>query len=142
MTPQFESYAQSMTDETDLVTVYRSADTNAEEDATAIREILLKEGFHPYLAGDDAPDVVTGTYEVRVPRAEAESAEAAIGDRAITDDPEPADPSHELDMVTVASTDGTTGEMEATAIKSILDANGINSMIIGNPVLPSVGFEV
>src|SRR5258707_15027548 len=83
MTPQFESYAQGMMDETDLVTVYRSADTNAEEDATAVRDILLKGGFHPYLVGDDAPDVVTGTYEVRVPRAEVESAEAALGGPAI-----------------------------------------------------------
>ncbi len=117
------SYAQSMTDETDLITVYRSADSNAEQDANAILDLLLKGGFNAVVLGDKAPEVLEGTFEVKVPRAEGEAAEALIGQRATADDPEPIDASHDLDLVTVASTDGTTGEMEAMAIQSVLDAN-------------------
>ena len=132
-----------MTDETELVTVYRSADSNAGEDAKAIQELLLKGGFDARLFGDDSPGVVEGAYEVRVPQAEGEAAEALIGERATADDPiVPVDPSHYLDLVTVAMTDGTTGEMEAMAIKSVLDANEIDSVIVGNSTLPTMGFEV
>jgi hypothetical protein len=142
MATQLESYAQSMPEDTEWITVYRSADTNAEEDAAAIHDLLLKGGFNAKLLSDKAEQVVEGTFEVRVPRAEVNAAEALIGDRATADDPEPIDDSHDLDLVTVASTDGTTGEMEAMAIKSILDANGIDSLIVGTATIPSVGFEV
>ncbi|HYZ84890.1 MAG TPA: hypothetical protein VE621_10820 [Bryobacteraceae bacterium] len=54
----------------------------------------------------------------------------------------PVDASHDLDMVTIASTDGATAELQATAIKSILDANDIESMIVGSTTLPNLGFEV
>ena len=131
-----------MIDETDLITVYRSADSNASEDAKTIQELLMKGGFEARLFGDNAPGVVEGTYEVRVPRAEGDAAEALIADRATADDPIPVDPSHDLDLVTVAMTDGTTGEMEAMAIQSVLDANEIDSVIVGTPTLPSMGFEV
>jgi hypothetical protein len=131
-----------MTDETDLITVYRSADTNADEDAKTIQDLLLKGGFNARLFGDNAVGVVEGTYEVRVPQVEAEAAEALIGERATADDPEPVDPSHDLDLVTVATTDGTTGEMEATAIQSVLTANDIDSVIVGTSTLPTMGFEV
>ena len=138
-----ESYALSMTDETELITVYRSADSNAGEDAKAIQDLLLKGGFDARLLGDDSPGVVEGAYEVRVPQAEGEAAEALIGERATADDPiVPVDPSHYLDLVTVAMTDGTTGEMEAMSIKSVLDANQIDSVIVGNSTLPTMGFEV
>jgi hypothetical protein len=147
MAPQIESYAHSMPEEADLITVYRSADSNADEDSATILELLLKGGFNARVFGDDAPGVVSGTYEVRVPHAEAEAAEDLIGERATEDDPkpvdaEPADLSHDLDLVTVATTDGTTGELEAMAIKSVLDASGIESVIVGTQTLPTTGFEV
>lgn len=131
-----------MTGETELTTVYRSADSNAEQDALAIQDLLLKGGFNPEVFNDNTPGVVEGTYEVRVPRVEAMAAESLIGSRATADDPEPGDPTEHLDPVTVASTDGTTGEMEATAIKSMLDANDIPSLVVGNTQFPSLGFEV
>ena len=131
-----------MIDETDLITVYRSADSNAGQDAKAIQDLLVKGGFDARLFGDNALEVVEGTYEVRVPQAEGEAAEALIADGAMADNPEPVDPSHDLDLVTVAMTDGTTGEMEAMAIQSVLDANEIDSVIVGNSVLPTMGFEV
>ena len=112
-----EGYAQSMTDETDLITVYRSADSDAGQEAKAIQELLMKGGFDARLFGDNATGVVEGAYEVRVPRAERESAEALIDEHGTEDRPVAVDPSHDLDLVTVAMTDGTTGEMEALAIQ-------------------------
>lgn len=137
-----EGYAQSMTDETDLITVYRSADSDAGQEAKAIQELLMKGGFDARLFGDNATGVVEGAYEVRVPRAERESAEALIDEHGTEDRPVSVDPSHDLDLVTVAMTDGTTGEMEAMAIQSVLDANEIESVIVGNSTLPTMGFEV
>jgi hypothetical protein len=131
-----------MTGETELTTVYRSADSNAEQDALAIQDLLLKGGFNPEIFNDSTPGVVEGTYEVRVPQVEVMAAESLIGNRATADDPEPGDPTEHLDLVTVASTDGTTGEMEARSIKSMLDANNIPSVIVGNATLPNLGFEV
>jgi hypothetical protein len=125
-----------------LITVYRSADSNADEDAKTIHELLVKGGFDARLFGDNALEVVEGSYEVRVPRAQGEAAERLIAERATADDPIPVDPSHDLDLVTVAMTDGTTGEMEAMAIQSVLDANEIDSVIVGNSTLPNMGFEV
>jgi hypothetical protein len=131
-----------MTGKDELITVYRSADNNAEQDALAIQDRLQRAGFHPEIFDDSSPGVVEGAYEVRVPRSEVPGAEEVIGDRAVMDDPEPGDPTHSLDLVTVARTDGTTAEMEATAIKGILDANGIPAVIVGNSTLPNFGFEV
>ena len=76
-----------MIDETDLITVYRSADSNAGQDAKAIQELLMKGGFDARLFGDDAPEVVAGSFEVRVPRAEGEAAEVLIAGGATAVDP-------------------------------------------------------
>lgn len=58
------------------------------------------------------------------------------------DDSSYADASHNADLVTVASTDGASAEMQATAMKSILSAYGIESLVIGSTTLPNLGFEV
>ena len=130
-----------MTGATDSITVYRSGDMNAEEDATTVRDALLARGLHPEIVGDDTPGVVEGTFEVRVPRVELNPAEAIVADLPIEDQELP-DTSRELDLVPVAHTDGATGEMEAISIKSILESNGITAVIIGNSTLPNLGFEV
>lgn len=54
----------------------------------------------------------------------------------------PEDASHDLDLVTVARMDGATGEMQATAIKSILQAYEIDAVVVGSSTLPNLGFEV
>jgi hypothetical protein len=36
----------------------------------------------------------------------------------------------------------TVGEVEATGVKSILEANGIDCVVVGDSVLPNLGFEV
>jgi hypothetical protein len=52
------------------------------------------------------------------------------------------DPSHDLDMVTIAELQGATGEMEAMGIQSILDANGISAVLVGSSTLPNLNFAV
>lgn len=36
----------------------------------------------------------------------------------------------------------TVGEVEATGLKAILEANGIDCVVVGDSVLPNFGFEV
>jgi hypothetical protein len=127
--------------ETDLVIVYRSADMDAEEDATAVRNLLIKNGLNPQLFDDRSPGVVEGTWEVRVSASEAAQAEALVS-AVNEDDFDRVDPSHDLDMVTIAEAQGTTGEMEAIGIQSILDANGISAVLVGSSTLPVLSFTV
>lgn len=58
-------------------------------------------------------------------------------------DPEQdVDPSAELDEVTVFSSSNHDAEMEATAIQSMLRSNGIEAMVVGSSVIPSLEFQV
>lgn len=59
-----------------------------------------------------------------------------------SDEIEQVDASHDLDLVTVAKTDGASAELQALAIKSILDANGIEALVNGSSTLPNLGYEV
>src|SRR6266540_2348361 len=131
-----------MTEQTEYVTVFRSADEDADEQASAVCDLLRDAAFHPELLDDDAPGVVEGSYEVRVPANEAAEAQALVDRNRVEDDVEDVDPSHDLDLVTVARTDGTTAELEATNIHQILEASGIDAVIVGAASMPNLGFEV
>jgi hypothetical protein len=125
----------------ELVTVFRSAEHSAESEAIQVRDFLLEEGISAELFDDKAPGVPTGAYEVRVPAPDAQHAEELIADRETT----PEDRrygSHEFDLVTAFSSNAHNSEMEATAIHSILEANGIPSLIVGASVYPNLPFEV
>jgi hypothetical protein len=52
------------------------------------------------------------------------------------------DTSHELDMVTLFSSSNTDAEMECTAIHSVLEAEGIPSIVIGASTIPVLEFQV
>jgi hypothetical protein len=52
------------------------------------------------------------------------------------------DISHELDMVPVFSSSNHDGEMEAMNVHGILEANGIEAMLIGPSTIPSLEFQV
>jgi hypothetical protein len=130
-----------MTDPSKLITVFRSAEPDAAEEVVEIEALLEEEGLHPVVVTDENPGVVAGSFEVQVPPDESARADQAIASSPVVDG-EPGDPTHDLDLVTVERTDGTTGEMEATAIKSILDSSGINSFVIGAASIPTLGFEV
>ncbi len=52
------------------------------------------------------------------------------------------DVSHDLDMVTLFSSSNHDAEMEANAIRGLLEANGIASMVVGTSQLPVFEFRV
>jgi Putative prokaryotic signal transducing protein len=65
-------------------------------------------------------------------------------------DPEPDEPtesteqidrSHDLDMVALYESMTIEAEVEATVLKSLLEANGIPAVVVTSPI-PSVGFQV
>ena len=59
-------------------------------------------------------------------------------------DPEEYDvnTSHALDMVTLFSSNNHDAEMEANAIHSVLEANGIPSIVVGTSQIPVFEFQV
>jgi hypothetical protein len=59
-----------MADQTERITVFRSGDQNAEEDANTACERLIEQGMDAIVVGDDDPSVIDGTWEVRVPLAD------------------------------------------------------------------------
>jgi hypothetical protein len=52
------------------------------------------------------------------------------------------DLSHDLDTVILFSSSNVDAEMEATAIHSLLQANGIPSVIVGASTIPVLEFQV
>ncbi len=52
-------------------------------------------------------------------------------------------PGHRLDMVTLfSSMNHDTAEMEAMALHSLLEANGLESAVVGSSTLPNMEFQV
>jgi aryl-alcohol dehydrogenase-like predicted oxidoreductase len=49
---------------------------------------------------------------------------------------------HEQDLVTLFSSMNHDAEMEALALQSLLEANGIESAVVGPSTIPSVEFQV
>jgi hypothetical protein len=130
-----------MAEGNDLVTVFRSADPDAEEQAVVVRDMLANANIEAELFDDAAPGVPEGAREVRVPVQQAEAAERLLNDpRDLT--PASVDLSHDLDMVTVFASDAADGELVAMGIRSILEAHDIPSVLISGPMFPSLPFEV
>lgn len=135
-----------MPDQTKLVTVFRSADHSAEEDAIEIRDRLADAGIEAVVLDDEALGVVGGTWEVRVPRADQARAEAIVA----APKPEPEDEvaideeglSHDLDFVAIFTGQGPEAEMEAISIRAVLESSGIPCVVIGSAQIPSLPFEV
>ena len=65
-----------MPDQNAFITVFRSADRSAERDASDTRARLAEAGIDAIVVGDDAPGVVEGSWEIRVPEADRARAEA------------------------------------------------------------------
>jgi len=125
-----------------MVTVYRSMDATAKEDCETIVEILNDRNISAVMLDDNAPGVPEGTFEVQVPAADAARAEAIIAENPLPDEVEEVDDSEELDLETIFRSDDAAAEVEAIAIKSLLEANGIAAVLVGDSVLPNFGFEV
>jgi hypothetical protein len=127
--------------ENELVTVFRSGDASAIEDAEEVRQILEAEGIEAKIFDDSAPGVISGVIEVRVTQADASRAEAILTERPVEGDMSDADPSAVLDPVTVFQSSGS-GEAEALAIEGMLLANGIQPIRVGTAAIPSLNFEI
>ncbi len=128
-----------MSNELDLIAVYRSMDADAKEDAECIVELLRDAGIQAVLDDDSAPGVPEGVFEVRVPAADAARAEELIAENPPPEEAEEVDPSSDLDLETIV---GATSEMEAMGIKNVLESSGIAAVLVGDSVLPNFPFEV
>ena len=124
------------------VTVFRSADATAQEDATTIQEMLADEGVQAVLLDDRAPGVPSGAWEVRVAAADSARAEALIAAHPIEDEFTDVDASENLDLVTVFRSAGNTGEMEAEQIKNLLESAGLEAVLVGDARWPNLPDEV
>jgi hypothetical protein len=128
-----------VSNELDLITVYRSMDAEAKEDADCIVELLTDAGIQAVLADDSAPGVPEGVFEVRVPAPDAARAEQLIAENPLPEEAEEVDDSSALDLETVASA---ASELEAISIKNLLESNGFAAVLVGDSVLPNFPFEV
>jgi type III secretory pathway lipoprotein EscJ len=125
--------------EPELVTVYRSMDASAKDDAENILTLLRDSGIQAVMLDDSAPGVPEGVFEVRVPAATAAEAEALIAENPEPDEVEAVDPSSQLNLETLVSG---VSEMEAIGVKNLLESNGIAAVLVGDSVLPNLAFEV
>ena len=75
-----------------MVTVYRSMDADATEDAEIILELLIDAGIRAVLKDDSEPGVPEGVFEVRVPSADAVRAEEFIAENPLPEEDEEVDP--------------------------------------------------
>jgi len=133
-----------MSEQQEFVTVFRSMDENAEEDSEAIRDLLASQAISVEVLDDSAPDVPEGTYEVRAPAADAARAEQLVAEYSRKKENRAAgNASAELDLETVFLAEaGTSAEFEAMNVKNLLESSGIEAVLIGDSVLPNLGFEV
>lgn len=122
------------------VTVFRSADPTAQEEATDVLEILAEDGIDGALIDDSSPGVPAGVWEVRVAPKDSAQAEALVAKHPDIEDE--LDESSDLDLVTVFQAAGNTSEMEAMAVKSLLDSNGIRAFLMADARLPNLPEEV
>ena len=124
-----------------MLTVFRSAESSAEEECSDIRTFLAENGIDAKVAGDDAPGVVSGSYEIRVAAEDADRATELIA--TLPEDAQQADPSHGLDLVSIYRSESTpSAEMEAMGLKAILDSSGIEAVVMGGSMMPNLPVEV
>ncbi len=127
-----------------MINVFRSADEDAEADARAVHELLTSQGIEAVLLDDSAPGVPSGAWEVQTPAADVARAEQLIGQARLPDsDLTEVSESAAFDVETVFRAHaGTSAEMQAMSVKSMLESSGIATILVGDSVLPNLSFEV
>ena len=127
----------------DEVTVFRSAEPSAAEEATEVLEILEAAGVPARMLTERDPGVPVGACEVRVPASEEARAEAVLREAdEIEEVQEPVDNSEDMDLEVLMETVGATAEMEAIAIRSVLAANSIPVVLVQPGPYPNLPFIV
>ena len=122
-----------------LITVFRSADASAEDDAREIARLLNDSGIPSTVLDDSAPGVPEGAWEVQVPQADSSRADVLIATHPLD---AAHDDSHALDMVTVFRAAGTDTESEALTVKGLLRASGVPAEIVGDTRYPNLPQQV
>jgi hypothetical protein len=118
-------------------------DADAKEDAEVIMDLLTDAGIPATLRDDAAPGVPEGVFEVQVPGNLAARAEEILAENPLPGEAEEVDPSADLDLETVFHSEATpTSEVEALGVKTLLESNGIATVLVGDSVLPNLAFEV
>jgi len=125
----------------DWLTVFRGVDPGGRDQALEVREMLRESGLTAEIYSSAEPGVAGGTYEVRVPADQAEQAEQIIACQSEFVEP-PLDTSHDLDLVTVFSSDAHNAEMQASGVLSLLEAAGIPALLVSPGPIPSLPYEV
>jgi hypothetical protein len=123
----------------ETVTVFRSADPGAQDDAANIAGMLNTQGVAATVLDDSAPGVPAGAWEVRVAAADSPRADALIAANPIEDEFANPSESHAFDMVTVFRTGA---ESEALMVHALLQSNDIDAMIVGDARLPNLPEQV
>jgi hypothetical protein len=122
-----------------LITVFRSADERAEDDARVVAQLLNDSGIPATLLDDSAPGVPEGVWEVQVAQPDSSRADALIATHPLD---AAGDDSHDLDMVTVFRSAGTDTESEALTVKGLLRASGVPAEIVGDTRYPNLPQQV
>lgn len=126
----------------ETVTVFRSADPSAEDDAKSVLNSLTTNGIPASLVDDRTPGVPQGVWEIRVAPSDQARAEQWIATHPVEDEFANPDESRDLDMVTVFRSAGTGNESEARLVKGLLDSNGIHAMLVGDDRFPNLSEHV
>jgi hypothetical protein len=122
-----------------LITIFRSADDRAEDDARAIAQLLNDSGIPATLLDDSERGVPEGAWEVCVAQADGSKADALIATHPLDS---AHDDSHDLDMITVFRSAGTDTESEALTVKGLLRASGLPAEIVGDTRYPNLPQQV
>ncbi len=130
-----------MPGENEMVTIFRSADIDGEEQASVVRDMLASANIAADIFDDTEPGVPEGVFEVRVPPDRQADAERLIEIRKDFD-PGALDLSHDLDMVPVFVSAAPNAEMIAAEIRSILESQSVPSMLVSGTMFPNLPFEV
>lgn len=118
-------------------------DADAKEDAEVIMDLLTDAGIPATLRDDSAPGVPEGVFEVQVPANYSARADQVIAENPLPEEAEQVDPSADLDVETVFRSEAApTSEVEALGVKTLLESNGIATVLVGDSVLPNLAFEV
>ncbi len=126
-----------MSEQQELVIVFRSAEPSALDEASAVLDLLVEAGLNPAILTDQYPGVPEGAVEVRVP-AEEEAAALASIDEASVAVVEEGDNSTAMDLVEVYQGSGTTAEIEAMSVRAVLDAYQIPNVVSGGASMPNL----
>lgn len=123
--------------------MFRSMDMDAKEDAEVIMDLLTDAKIPATMRDDSAPGVPEGVFEVQVPAQYAARAEELIAENPLPDEAEKVDASSNLDLETVFRSEASpTSEIEALSVKTMLESDGIATVLVGDSVLPNLAFEV